>query len=134
VLLGDCAGDSSVDGDGSVVNGDGGGDGSVVNGDGGGDAVAVAAGAPLGRKMDVIGVTDDALLMVASNALLAGRPALGRTPPCAPPCCCRRFFLAGDLSRPSEVTAAPGKPIAPSGEPGDKLMPLLKSVAHHAYV
>ena len=27
-----------------------------------------------------------------------------------------------------EVTAAPGKPIAPSGEPGDKLMPLLKSV------
>ena len=33
-----------------------------------------------------------------------------------------------------EVTAAPGKPIAPSGEPGDKLMPLLKSVAHHVRV
>ena len=44
---------------------------------------------------------------------------------------CRRLFLAGDFSRPGEVTAAPGKPIAPSGEPGDKLMPLLKSVAHH---
>ena len=39
--------------------------------------------------------------------------------------------LAGDLSRPGEVTAARGKPIAPSGEPGDKLMPLLKSVEHH---
>ena len=26
-----------------------------------------------------------------------------------------------------EVTAAPGKPIAPSGEPGDKFIPLLKS-------
>ena len=35
------------------------------------------------------------------------------------------------MSRPGEVTAAPGKPIAPSGEPGDKLMPLLKSVEHH---
>ena len=76
--------------------------------------------------MDVIGLTDDALLMVASNALLAGRPALGRAPPCAPPFC-RRLFLAGDFSRPGEVTAAPGKPIAPSGEPGDKFMPLLKS-------
>ena len=38
------------------------------------------------------------------------------------------------MSRPGEVTAAPGKPIAPSGEPGDKLMPLLKSVAHHVRV
>ena len=47
-----------------------------------------------------------------------------RAPPCAPPFC-RRLFLAGDFSRPGEVTAAPGKPIAPSGEPGDKFMPLL---------
>ena len=29
--------------------------------------------------------------------------------------------------RAAEVTAAPGKPIAPSGEPGAKFMPLLKS-------
>ena len=35
------------------------------------------------------------------------------------------------MSRPGEVTAAPGKPIAPSGEPGDEFMPLMKSVAHH---
>ena len=42
-----------------------------------------------------------------------------------------RQVAADDLSRPGEVTAAPGKPIAPSGEPGDKLMPLLKSVEHH---
>ena len=54
---------------------------------------------------------------------------MGRAPPRPPPFF-RRFFLAGDFSRPGEVTAAPGKPIAPSGEP-DKLMPLLKSVEHH---
>ena len=35
------------------------------------------------------------------------------------------------ITRPGEVTAAPGKPIAPSGEPGDEFMPLMKSMAHH---
>ena len=38
--------------------------------------------------------------------------------------------MTSDLSL-IEVTAAPGKPIAPSGEPGDEFMPLMKSVAHH---
>ena len=38
--------------------------------------------------------------------------------------------MTSDLSL-IEVTAAPGKPIAPSGEPGDEFMPLMKSMAHH---
>ena len=45
---------------------------------------------------------------------------------------CRCLFLSGDLSRLGEVTAAPGKPIAPSGEPGDKFMPLLESADERA--
>ena len=85
----------------------------------------------MGRNMDTIGLTDDALLKARSRALLVGRPELDRTPPCAPPFR-RRLFLAGDFSRPGEVTAASGKPIAPSGEPGDKFMPLLESADERA--
>ena len=51
--------------------------------------------------------------------VVGGSARVGPRPAMRPPFC-RRLF-----SRPGEVTAAPGKPIAPSGEPGDKFMPLL---------